>query len=157
MIYRESQRMRMLWVRVLVTAIAAGAWIVFGGSLLFGAEIDGGPPTWLAAILLALLGIGLPWLLLTFRLEIEVDANELRFRMPPFLSRRVPRANIASAEPVRYHPIGDYLGWGIKWMPGKGWAFTVQGNRGVRVNLKSGRTFLLGSERPDELAAALAV
>ncbi len=35
------------------------------------------------------------------------------------------------------------------------WAYTVFGNRGVIVYLKSGKSFLLGSQRPEELARSI--
>ena len=154
--YHEEQRVTAAWVWLLVLALAAAAWVMYGGHLLFGLDLgDNPPPPWLALVLLAMFGVGFPWLAASFRLVITVDDDALAFAVFPFLRRRVPRARIAGAEPVRYHPLRDYLGWGIKWMPGRGWAFSVQGDRGVRVHLTSGRSFLLGSRRPDELAAAL--
>jgi hypothetical protein len=36
-----------------------------------------------------------------------------------------------------------------------GWAYTVSGNRGVKLILAGGEQFLIGSQRPEELAAAI--
>ena len=154
--FHESQRMTMAWVWALVGLLAAGAWIVFGGHLIGILDLGPNPPPiGLSIALLAILGVGLPWLTTAFRLVTEVDDDALRFSIRPLLRRRVPRSSIARAEAVRYRPLRDYLGWGIRWMPGRGWAYTVQGERGVRVHLRDGRSFLLGSRRPDELATAL--
>jgi hypothetical protein len=38
---------------------------------------------------------------------------------------------------------------------GRGMAYTVSGNRGVQIELTSGRKILIGSRRPEELAAAI--
>ncbi len=156
-LFHERQYCRMIWVWALVVVVAATAWMLFGGYLFLGLDLGSDPPPrWLAVALLGILGVLFPLSLVLFRLDITVAYEELRFSMGPFFFRRFPLREIARAEAVQYRPMRDYLGWGIKWMPGRGWSYTVDGDRGVRVQLVSGRTFLLGSRRPDELAAALA-
>ena len=52
----------------------------------------------------------------------------------------------------QYRPILDYGGWGIRWGPGKGWAYNVSGNRGVQLELLDGKQLLIGSQNPEKLA-----
>ena len=73
----------------------------------------------------------------------------------PLYRRRIRLADITAAEAVMYSPIAEYGGWGIRgW--GKNTALNARGNRGVRLTLRDGRRVLIGSQRPDELAEALA-
>lgn len=51
----------------------------------------------------------------------------------------------------QYRPILDYGGWGIRWAPGKGWAYTVRGNLGVQLELSDGKRLLVGSQSPEGL------
>lgn len=54
-----------------------------------------------------------------------------------------------------YRPLREYGGWGIRW-GGKGrMAYNVSGSEGVEVELLDGRTVMVGSRRPDELADTL--
>jgi hypothetical protein len=153
--YREQQRLTAAWVWALVVALAAGAWVVFGAQLL-GRETGGSPPPpWLGVLLLLLFGVGGPWLVWTYGLVVAVDAEELRIQFRPLWSRRVAIADIAEVEACTYRPLREYLGWGIRYLPGRGWAYTVQGNRGVRLRLHSGARILLGSRSPEQLAAAI--
>ena len=108
--------------------------------------------------------VGLAWPLLPLGLTL----NLLRLRTTltdrdlvvtfgalfPLYRRRIARADVVSFEAVTYSPIADYGGWGIKGMPGNS-ALNARGNRGVRLTLRDGKRLLIGSQKPDELAAAL--
>jgi len=52
-----------------------------------------------------------------------------------------------------YSPM-EYHGWGVRWGP-DGRAFSVIGNRGVRIQLASGGNLLEGSQRAYELPRQL--
>ena len=45
-------------------------------------------------------------------------------------------------------------GWGFRW-GSSGRAYNLRGNRGVQLTLADGGRLLLGSQRADELAAAI--
>jgi hypothetical protein len=55
---------------------------------------------------------------------------------------------------VTYRPFREYGGWGIRFGR-QGIAYTVSGDRGVLVRLRNGRSFLLGSKRPESLEIML--
>lgn len=71
---------------------------------------------------------------------------EVRFR-PPLSGRRFPLEDIERCEQVRYLPIREFSGWGIRW-----------GRRGeavVEITLRQGYRFAVGSRRPDALEDAI--
>jgi len=87
----------------------------------------------------------------------DIDANRIRVQFGfafPLYVRNIPLSEIEAASSVTYSPIGEYGGWGIRGM-GSRVALNARGNRGVLLTLKSGATILIGSQRPDELAAAI--
>ena len=74
----------------------------------------------------------------------------------PLYRQQIALKKIASAEAITYSPLADYGGWGIRgW--GKNTALNARGIRGVQVALRDGRRILIGSQRPEELAEALAL
>ena len=73
----------------------------------------------------------------------------------PLYRRRIRLTEVASAEAVTYSALIEYGGWGIRGM-GKNVALNARGNRGVRLHLQNGNRVLIGSQRPEELAAAIA-
>lgn len=90
-----------------------------------------------------------------FALTTTVTPEHLVVRFRPFRARRIPLAEVASAEPVRYDPILDAGGWGVRSSKKFGRVYNVSGERGVHVTLADGASLLIGSERPDDLAEAI--
>ncbi|MFB3851857.1 MAG: hypothetical protein ACE14Q_08050 [Acidobacteriota bacterium] len=90
------------------------------------------------------------------RLVIEITPYELRFKMIPLMFKKkvYQLTEIEKCELVVYKPIAEYGGWGIR-RGREMWAYNVYGNRGVVVYLRSGKKFLLGSQKPEELARSL--
>ncbi len=68
--------------------------------------------------------------------------------------RRVPLDRIQSVETINHDIARDYGGYGIR-STREGKAYVADGGRGVRVTLPAGEKLVVGSQRPDELAAAL--
>lgn len=68
--------------------------------------------------------------------------------------RRLPLRDIRSARVVQYDPRSDFGGYGIR-SGARGLAYIAQGNRGVELELAEGGKLLIGSQRPDELAARI--
>jgi hypothetical protein len=68
--------------------------------------------------------------------------------------RRIGRNEIAAYTIVRYSPITEYGGWGIKGTSGRR-AYNVSGNRGVRITFANGNTVLIGSQKPEQLYTAI--
>ena len=150
----------LLWVVMAVVALTVV--IVFACETL--PQVHAGRP-WGPAVLedlaalgviLATLGIILPLLLSRFRLRVRVEPNHLQVHWVPFIYKSIPLTRITRWQAVTYRPLRDFGGWGIRraWN-GSIWAYTISGNRGVRLEFTEGKPLLIGSQRAEELAAAL--
>jgi hypothetical protein len=85
-------------------------------------------------------------------LTIEIDETQLLWHFGPGLIRKsVALADIEHSEPVRTCWTS---GWGIH-RTAHGWLYNVAGRDAVVVRLKNTRQFLLGSDEPERLDAAL--
>jgi len=93
--------------------------------------------------------------LITVRLVTEAQDGELVISLRGlWRSRRIPFREIRSAEKISYDPGRDYGGYGIR--TGRfGKAYIAAGTQGVRIKLANGATVVVGSQRPEELAAFL--
>lgn len=88
-----------------------------------------------------------------YRLTVIVDAETITASFGiGLISKTVRLADIASAEIARETWYG---GWGLRWT-GKGWFYTVNSLDAVALNLKGGREFLIGTDEPQALLAAIA-
>jgi len=149
----EVQRFHQVWVIILVGFIAVLCWAFFIRLLLSPADESSAA---IIVFVFVIFGILFPVWFLIMRLETEVRDLFLSYRLYPLhiAWREVPAREIASVEAVTYSPILEYGGWGMR-IGRRGRAYNVSGNRGVFICKKNGKCFLLGSQRPDELAAAL--
>ena len=88
------------------------------------------------------------------KLITEVRDDSLTLRFHPLTNQIIPYEHIKTCEVRKYHPIREYGGWGIRYGR-KGKAFNVSGNLGVQLELAQGKSLLIGSQRPEELARAI--
>ena len=143
--FREEQRFRQPWLMVLMAASTlVAAWA--------GRTTNAGPWAVLAALALPVAIWAWLWSM-TLITEVRPDGLYVRFRML-WPEQVIPYDRIVKAEAKRYRPILEYGGWGVRGVaPVR--AFNVSGNRGVLLSLTGGQSLMIGSQRPDQLAAAL--
>jgi hypothetical protein len=96
-------------------------------------------------------------IILLLHMTTEVTPSDLRvwFGWLPTYRRSVPIESIRSIEVVTYRPIAEYGFWGIRSGRDGERALIARGNRGVRLELTDGSKLLIGSQKPELLAAAL--
>ena len=158
-IFRERQRFRQVWLWVMILGVAAMFWAGFVYQVLLGGAFGNRPVSDVQlAIVAALVGVGLPWFFYKMSLVTEVVPGELRVRFWPFHLKPVTinLHELRDYEQVRYSPIMDYGGWGIRW-GFKGKAYNVYGNQGVKLYFYNKDSLLIGSQKPDELLAAITI
>ena len=72
----------------------------------------------------------------------------------PLYIKHIPLTSILESEAVRYEPMQDYGGWGIRgW--GKRRALNARGDFGVLLTLDDDIMLMLGSQVPQELDDAI--
>ncbi len=93
--------------------------------------------------------------LVTVRMTTEVRAGKIVVAMRGLWpARTIPLAGVKAAQQVVYDPVADYGGYGIR-SNRSGKAYIARGTEGVKVELTTGGSVLLGSQRSRELVAAI--
>jgi hypothetical protein len=158
LIFLEQQRFAQWWVWLAVILISGLQWWGFVQQTILGIPFGDNPePPWMMWLTFALFGIGLPLLMLSCRLITAVQSDALYVRFIPFHLRplRIDYAGLRGWRAVRYSPLRDFGGWGIR-CGRRGMAYNVSGSLGVELEYSSGRRLLIGSQRPQELEQAIA-
>lgn len=157
-IFREEQRFTQGWLWIL---LLGGLALALGASLHTLAAISrrhcAVPPSfWLSLAFPSAFMLAIVTLFALTRMvtEVRADGMSVAFRPLQFRPKLISYADIAEYRAVTYRPIIEYGGWGIK-RGGSGYAYNVSGNQGLLLTLKSGRTFLIGSQQPERLKAAV--
>jgi hypothetical protein len=76
----------------------------------------------------------------------------LRFGPVPLLGKRIPYAQIRGVRAARSKL---FDGWGIHWVPGRGWTFNLWGFDCVEVDMQNGKTLRIGTDDVDGLVGHL--
>ncbi len=158
--YHEEQRFNQWWI-VLPMLVPCGL-VLFG---LYVRIVLGQPfghvgskpaPLWLDVTMFFVIGVVLPYLMLRLRLEVAVYPDGLYYKFHGLHLRwhRMGYDEMKNTTAVKYRPIMEYGGWGIRIGVNKK-AYNVSGNEGVLIELKNGKTVLFGSRRMLEFDAAL--
>jgi hypothetical protein len=109
--------------------------------------------------LYVLLGVGLPTVMVVsvLHLTTEVAPGVVRiwFGFFPTYRRSLVLSQIVRVEIVEYDAIREHGFWGARRTRDGEYVFTARGNRAVRLIMNDGGRVLIGSQRPEELAATL--
>jgi hypothetical protein len=91
----------------------------------------------------------------SMRLETQIDSEGVHYRYFPFhrKTRLLKWEDIESINVKQYSPFSDYGGWGLRFkiLNFNDILLNVSGNKGIRIELKSGKKFMIGTQE-DTLA-----
>lgn len=162
--FEEEQFFRQTWIWVALIPISLLGLVIFAlafyQQLYLGKPFGNNPTSdrglMMIAALLIPICIGLPILFYKMRLSVRLEPEYLHVRFLPFVNKHIALREIVRCEPRKYRPLVEFGGWGIRYGGKKrGWAYNVDGNRGVQLELTNGNLLLIGSQRAEELAAAI--
>ena len=77
----------------------------------------------------------------------QKDFLSVRFGPIPLFGTTISYAEIESVEPAKSNVID---GWGVHWIPGRGWIYNLWGFRCVKITLKD-KTVRIGTDDVDGL------
>ena len=127
---------------LIITAMTAT--IILIGIVLANAGLN-----WKAISVLIIVGTALV-LFSSLTVTILEDVIELRFG-PGLIRKRVKLYDIESCRVVKNH---WYYGWGIRLTP-HGWLYSVSGFYAVKIKLRTGKQYRIGTDVPHELDGAI--
>jgi hypothetical protein len=112
------------------------------------ALVVGDPGATLAIILTAAILLTTAFSFRSLRIVDEGDKLALRYGPLPIFHKRFAYSGISAAERDRSSAID---GWGIHWVPGRGWTYNIWGLDCVRLTLTSNHIVRIGTDNPEGL------
>lgn len=90
-------------------------------------------------------------LLMSIRLKTRIDDKGIHFQYFPFIKWRTYSKNqIQALEVVKFNPLMDHGGWGIKGNKNTK-AYTIIGDHGIELDLGERKKILIGTQKEKEL------
>lgn len=139
--YMHTQRAP-IWLLLLIisAAVFTGAWLLRNDQVIAAILCGGG---------VAMLFLSLCFQTLT--VADEGEALAVRFGPLPIFRKRIRYESISDVEPTSIALID---GWGIHYIPGRGWTWNIWGWSCVRLTV-NGRSMRIGTDDPENLAAMI--
>ncbi|MDL2239542.1 hypothetical protein LJC25_02980 [Bacteroidales bacterium OttesenSCG-928-K03] len=151
-LFEEKQYFRQWWLFIMLLPIVG--IFVYGliKQIFFDIPFGNNPMSDLGLIISSILIIIICLMMFFIGLETRITNYGIYIKFFPFNSnfKFFPWDDIASHEVIKYKPIRDYGGWGIRGS-GKNKAYNVSGNYGLMLKFYNGNKLLIGTNKPDEL------
>jgi hypothetical protein len=155
-VYKEVTRWPS-WAALLVWGASLAALLGIGGALvtivgrygLIGLVTGEGAAYLATGVMVLLAPLVLHWLFGRLTIGVGTDEVVAHFGSGP-IRKRIPFAHIKGVRSVKYNPIREFGGWGIRGMGTKR-AWTIRGDQAVVLHLRDGVHLHLGSETPARL------
>lgn len=152
-IYKEQQRFTQWWMWAFILlplGIALyGCYVQFYLATPFGSK----PMSNIGLVFFTLFGIAFAGLFWINKLQTRIDDTGIHVRFFPYTKRSFDWGEVEHCEVIPYDFVG---GWGIRFWTQYGTVYNVQGGQGLYVQLKNKKKFLVGTQRPQELAQCIA-
>ncbi|WP_277631633.1 hypothetical protein [Avrilella dinanensis] len=143
-LFTEKQRFNQWWVWLLIILTLGVPFIVFFQLIISGEAISDN----LAIIFSLIIPIACIYLIYITQLKTEITRESISFQFVPFVKRSYFLSEIQSVKVINYGFVG---GWGIRFTTKYGTVYNIKGNKGLYVHLKDGKTFIIGTQKPEEL------
>ncbi|HUH25118.1 MAG TPA: hypothetical protein VLY87_00695 [Flavobacterium sp.] len=147
-IFQENQRFNQWWVWLII--LLAGGFPIIG--LIQQVYLDkpfGDQPMSNTGLFLTS-GFYLLFIIFFYymQLQTKITQETIYFRFIPFVKRIINFNEIETYKVINYGFVG---GWGIRLGTKYGTVYNIRGNKGLFIKLKNGKSFVIGTQKPDEL------
>jgi hypothetical protein len=141
--FKEKQKFNNWWLWIMLSLVALHPLSMIIYKLSIGKTID--------PILIVYAAFTISFLLLFSLVTLKTEINEEGIQVTFFfIKRKATWPEIESAKVIRYGFVG---GWGIRLETPYGTVYNTNGDMGLKVKLKTGKNFLIGTQKADELKA----
>ncbi|MCX6243228.1 MAG: DUF6141 family protein [Bacteroidetes bacterium] len=157
-LFKERQRFKQWWIWLAFLGINALFLYAVYVQVICGKPFGNNPAPDAVLIIIMVMTILLSVFFFSFNLTTVVKDDGIYVRFFPFhfSFRHYSWEMISKAYVRQYNPIGEYGGWGYRLgIFGKGKAWNVSGNKGLQLEFNNKKKLLIGTKKPDELAAVL--
>ena len=146
--FDEEQKFdqKWLWTLLIVVSIVILA-VQF--SVFFSSSVEASGFGFYFSLFNVFLVIGLIGLFAVMKLKTSIDKEKISMEFFPFVKKEVAWRDIRKAEVLDYGFVG---GWGIRLWTKYGTVYNTKGSKGLFIQLNDDKKFLIGTQRPDEMA-----
>ena len=96
--------------------------------------------------------LGLILFFVLLKLTTIITSENVLIHFYPFVKKKIEWTDIKSAKIIKYDFVG---GWGIRLLTKYGTVYNIKGNIGLKLELKNGKEYLIGTQQQADLEVFL--
>lgn len=157
-LFSEIQKFQQRWVWIIIITVNLFLLYAVYKQIIMGEKWGIKPMGNTGLIISTLAALAVAVLFYKARLEtiIKKDGIFVRFFPLFFSTKEYAWKSLSKCHIRSYSALAEFGGWGWRFSVfGRGTAYTIKGDKGLQLILKSGRKLLIGTQKPKELEAAL--
>lgn len=146
-IYTEKQEFRQWWIWLLLSPLVIVTLYIVIKQLIMGEAVGDNPLPDYGVIIFAVFAFAMVFFIWYLQLRTRIDERGITLNYRPVLKRQYDWNDIEKTEIVNY----GFVGYGFRWWPKHGWIYNVGGSMGLKIYLNSGKHFIIGTQKVQEL------
>ncbi|MBK0371022.1 hypothetical protein [Flavobacterium agrisoli] len=146
-VFSEKQKFTQWWLWLIL--IAVGLIPLYGlyKQIYLGVPFGDKPMSNSGLVLYSLGTFAVISIFIFSALTTQINSKTIHFGFMPFISKSLHWNEVASASIVKY----GFVGYGIRISSSYGMVYNVKGNKGLSIQLKNGKRYLIGTQKETEL------
>lgn len=150
--FKEEQKFNQWWLWLILIPMGVLPLIGIYKQLILGEKLGDNPMSDINLLIFSIIMFSLVGLFLITKLKTSIDKNGINMYFFPFIKKSVDWQQIKNVKVVNYGFVG---GWGIRLWTKYGTVYNVKGDKGLEIVLKSGKKFLIGTQKETELSTII--
>jgi len=147
--FKEEQKFNQWWLWLILIPMGVLPIVGIYKQLILGENLGDNPMSDFSLLIFSIIMFSLVGLFLIMKLKTSIDKNGINMHFFPFIKKSVDWHQIKNVKVVNYGFVG---GWGIRLWTKYGTVYNVKGDKGLEIVLKSGKKFLIGTQKETELS-----
>ena len=150
--FKEEQKFNQWWLWLILILMGILPLIGIYKQLILGEKLGDNPMSDISLLIFSIIMFSLVGLFLIMKLKTSIDKNGINMYFFPFIKKSVDWQQIKNVKVVNYGFVG---GWGIRLWTKYGTVYNIRGNKGLEIVLKSGKKFIIGTQKETELSTII--
>ena len=154
-VFIEVQQFDQWWFRLIMLLVIT----TVGGTMVMNySNIESDPVAFWTVLGSSLFVIAITIaMVFLLKLETKIDEQGIHYRFWPIKMKLINWTDIDKCFVRTYSPLREYGGWGYRMniFSNKGSAINVKGNIGIQIVFKSGKQFLIGTQKEEDAKKVL--
>lgn len=148
-LFKETQGFRQWWIWIIHFVLGLVFVYIIYKQLILHEVVGDNPASDFVVIINTLLVLGSAVLFKVMKLSTEIYQERIVWSFYPFVRKKeLYWEQIQTAEVIDYGFVG---GWGIRLLTKYGTVYNTSGKTGLALQTKSGKKFLIGTQKCEEL------